>query len=434
MAEFEYAGFFRLGDRPTATPWSLSNISNLMNIWIYGDPSRMQGANTTGMFAFVSPKVEGLDDSSIVYKFRPYAFNPFEVLVWRIYWAVGDYATIPANAITATINIGGTNYTYYIDYTYTGKIPFGLNVGVDEYGSGGTLVSLMADAQNTAPAAHGSNYEGKYLKGYAVFDLSTYVRGEFAKLCDNTWVAGNGSVDATAMVLCRVQVNMQVGNSGWFQFQNAVAQLQEVAEGEWTGVELISRTKKLMLWGGTHQTAVPEVTLLIWKDEQGNRIYEARRYGIELYGDVALVNSMLTNGDKIDLLGECVGGVCVKWVNDLGGVDCYVFPKTYRIQRKSKTKGIYNPMQDDTQLSHGNRRAYEIEESRVMHVGVDNVCNEDYKALLGLPYSAQIIYYDNDVQKWLECTVEDFDVTEKADINSKSFEIKLRLNDRNTQF
>lgn len=429
--EFEFAAFFRLGDRPAATPWSLSDISGMMNVYINGNPSNMDSANSRGMFGFVSPAVLGLDGSNVTEKYRPYAHNPFEVLVWRMYWAVGDYSNIPSNALTATVNIGGTDYQYYIDYTYRGQIPMFIYLNASPYGGGDERVNLIADAMNTEPEAtgHGGHSAGT-LAGGAQFDLSCYAKTYFKRMFKIAGPSGGNEVDCTDSVLLPVSiVNMIGNNGGFFRFQNAVAQLQERAEGEWIGAELLTRNTELMGWGAAN--ACPEVTVLVWKEE-GQYIYVARRIGIANEGNTDIVNYLIGQ-NIVKYVGTCKG-ICVKWVNDLGGVDQFVFPDTYRIERKCKTSGTYKPLQDDTLLMHSNRLAYEISESRVMHLGADNISEIAYRALLWLPYSKQITYYDNDLGKWLECTVEDYSVTEKNDVPQKSFEIKLRLNDINTQF
>lgn len=428
---FEQAAFFRLGDRPATQPWSLSNISSQMVVYINGNPANMESANERGMFGMVTPSVIGLDGQEITEKYRPYAFNPFVALVWRLYWAVGSHSPMPSQAISASVEVSGVEYTYYIDYTYQGQIPMMLYLNASPYGGGEEEVNLLADASNTEPAYTGYGGDpGGRLKGCAQFDLSAYTRGFFKRMFDTTAPTGGNGVDCTGSVLLPIAIKQFIGNVGsFFRFQNAVAQLQERAEGEWVGAELITRNPELMGW--ETDAACPEVTLLLWK-EDGDRVYKALRIGVAEEAHTDIVNQLL-GSNVVKYLGSCKG-FCVKWVNDLGGVDQFVFPNKYRIERKSKTTGVYEPLQDDTLLMHGNRRAFEISESRVIKLGAENISEAAYRALLWLPYSKEITYYDERLNKWLECTIEDYSTEEDADAPMKSFEVSLRLNDINTQF
>ena len=412
------AVFLKMGNRPSNTPWTLQNISQMMYNICYGQAARMPALNTEGVYGYVCPPSTT----------RFFAHNPIEVLVWRLYYAVGDHATIPTNAPTGTfVGTDSNTYTYYIDNTYTGEISF---LTTDEYDFSVTLKGNGSPV----PLKNTNYYDvgNLDLSGGVVFDISSITRDQFTRIDD---LKNMPSVNAVAECTDMLMRAFLMNGADYAFVQDAVAQIGEPSVQAWDGVQLLSKQVEIRKWVNATgvSRAVPEVTLMFEQATGDYAAHKAYRIPITTQAEATAVNTLLGT-QKIRFTDGICAGVGVKWRNKLGGVDYFVFnPKAYET-RKVKTDGTQFIPQTEIEYMKGNRRAYSITESRTLRLGTDALEDDTYKALLWLPYASEIMVYDEEKAMWIEVVLETFENKAQSDVRCKAFDIELRLPDINTQF
>lgn len=349
--------------------------------------------------------------------------NSLRFVVCQIWYAVGDYATIPADAPKAKVS--GMDTYFYIDTTYRGEFSCSVR------DVNGVTVTLKSDGMKTNYKGV-LIYEGGAFAG-AQFDVAFFARNYFKRL---PWLYGT--------MFTKIFFSPLLDNTPIYVF-NGVAQQGESSQKDWLsgGIAdqytyiLLSRQVVVMPWESEVSDADnrPMISVLVRYSTGASMVLSEQFFTPMTATDVADLNAML--GSNVIKFQPVCGGIAVRWINDLGGIDSYVFPLRNAKKRKAKTKGWIDVYSPDPYDVKDTLKIYDIEVGDTIKVGVDNMPREIYEALQYLAISPSIAMYFPNVSvpenRWQAVSVETCEVTENEESNSMHYEITFNLPKPNLQ-
>lgn len=334
------------------------------------------------------------------------AWNSARYVAFQMLYAVMG-VTIPEGAPKALVP--GTGIYFFINTEYTGE------VSMTVADAGGRQYTLVADCMAT-------EYQGVTFiegtgEGGAQFDVAIFARAAYKRithLTDNTltWLTIS-PVSASRLWLI-----------------NGVVQQGESSQKDWLtdGVRLLTRQTRIQ---PCSEDEDPEVTLLTVT----GGIPSVGRQTVSDETDMADINTLLDE-NLLTWVPGCKG-VALRWLNDQGGVDGYVFTPRSRHQRKAKTSGVVNQYNPDPYQVKDTVNVYDIEAEDLMVLGVEGLPREQYEVLRWLPLSRDIVIYRPEVSvpgnRWQSVTVEDYNVEDSVEQNAVDFEITIRMPKLNLQ-
>ena len=124
----------------------------------------------------------------------------------------------------------------------------------------------------------------------------------------------------------------------------------------------------------------------------------------------------------------------VRWINQLGGVDYYMFSTQQKLQATVKSSNAHTVYAPDMKNARTNTKVYSITTENKVTVGADNVNNDVFGVLSRLPFSPMIEWYNEELSKWIALGVSKFDGEENTKSNTNNIEITFNLPNINTQF
>jgi len=124
----------------------------------------------------------------------------------------------------------------------------------------------------------------------------------------------------------------------------------------------------------------------------------------------------------------------VRWINQLGGVDYYMFSTQQKVQATVKSSNAHSAYAPDTKSARTNTKVYSITTENKVTVGADNVANDVFSVLSRLPFSPMIEWYNEELSKWIALGISKFDGQENTRSNTNNIEITFNLPNINTQF
>lgn len=105
---------------------------------------------------------------------------------------------------------------------------------------------------------------------------------------------------------------------------------------------------------------------------------------------------------RMQVVNECTpeNPFYVKWVNNMGGYDYFMFKKRQRVKRDLKNVQVSVPFVPDVQASDHNEDVYSYEADNSVVAGAENVNRYEFEVLRGLLLSPRMWWYREDLQKW----------------------------------
>lgn len=386
------------------TPIALADIALMMYNLSYGDTSRMAQINADGgVTGWVTPDYNKIH----------MAWNAVRYVAFQLLYEVGD-THAPADAPKAKVD--GMEVYFFVNTGYTGEFM----LYVED--AGGEQYTLKADGMRTAYQGVSFGDSGKPYGG-AQFDVAVFARNAFQRI---TYQGGNS--------VTSLQVSPAYPYTPLYLL-NGVAQQGESSQKDWLteGVRLLTRQTALQPWSEDDD---PEVTLLtvVGVPTAGGTV-EAQRMNVIDAAAVDSINAQL--GEQVLTWVPGCKGVALRWLNDQGGVDGYVFTPKSRRQRKAKTSGVVNLYNPDPYQVKDTMNVYDIEAEDLMVLGVDGLPREQYEVLRWLPLSRDIVIYRPEVSvpgnRWQSVTVEDYNVEDSVEQNAVDIEITIRMPKLNLQ-
>lgn len=380
------------------TPIALGDIALMMYQLSYGDTTRMAQINAEGgVTGWVTPDYNKIH----------MAWNAVRFVAFQLLYEVGD-THAPADAPKAKVD--GMEVYFFVNTNYSDEF----TLYVED--ADGAQYTLKADGMRTAYQGVTFGDSGKPYGG-AQFDVAVFARGAFNHI---TYLGGN-SVTSLQMSPAYPYTPLYL--------LNGVAQQGESSQKDWLteGVRLLTRQTRIQPWSEDDD---PEVTLLrvVGVPTAGGTV-EAQRRNITNGASVDAINAEL--GENLLTWVPGCNGVAVRWMNDQGGVDGYVFTLKSKRQRKAKTSGVVNLYSPDPYQVKDTVNVYDIEAEDLIVLGVEGLPKDQYEVLRWLPLSRDIAIYRPEVSvpgnRWQSVTVEDYNVEDSVEQNAVNFEITIRM-------
>lgn len=160
-------------------------------------------------------------------------------------------------------------------------------------------------------------------------------------------------------------------------------------------------------------------------DEVGNCIQDEQGNDIEILPAL-----------DIPVFGHCKPSnpFYVRWINQLGGVDYYMFARQQKHQPQVKSVSVYSPFVENPLYARTNRKAYAMDTENVVTVGAELLNETDFNALRWLAFARKIEHYDETLGKWISLSVSKFDGSFNTKADTHTVEVTFSLPKINTQF
>ncbi len=270
--------------------------------------------------------------------------------------------------------------------------------------------------------------------GVTTFDLSAVVRLWFNELLDPAITLP--VIDGKLFVQYSID-GMGIDNfSQVFTAINAVAQVGEDSNMTQYLGRILSRAPRLILYEGydadfstltadgvKRDTTSANAILLL--DEQGQPILTEK--GEEIY---------VVAGYGTEIERECVPPqpFYVRWINQLGGVDYWMFRQSQEYAPSVKSSSLYERYVANPIDARSNRHAYAITTDHTVTVGAENIPMDFYEMVAWLPFSPFIEWYNEKLDKWIALTVAKYNGSILTRNKLHGIEITFNLPAINTQF
>lgn len=328
----------------------------------------------------------------------------------RIMFAVGDWSTIPQDAVTFDFELNGTPYQAY----------------VDESGSGPVELPLYRETANTPEVT----LTADEIKGVATFDVSAVVGAWYSEpeqypVLPYIWEAVDTSVRFRTYGL------EEAGQFTTYLCVRGVNEPGATNDGELvtSDVRLLTRTRQFAEYG--HLTL--KATAVFGNDltYTAPGIYYTFQAG-HVYHIGTPYWTWLNNQDGVDEPLEQLGTLTcepllsVQWLNQHGGVESYVFKRLQTYERTAKTSDVRMRYNDYTRTDISISEPYGLEYSKRVTCGAENLTDRENDILQELAVSPHIITPAGDRLE-LRLAVSDYQNKEASGSHLHDYEITFDI-------
>ena len=133
------------------------------------------------------------------------------------------------------------------------------------------------------------------------------------------------------------------------------------------------------------------------------------------------------NSESIECINSCVpeSPFYVRWINQLGGFDYWMFGK-----RQEKALSIfnlkeYNPFFEDSASVDTNRKLLSRESSRIVEVGAEMIKDNEFDELIKILLSPEVEYYNG--SKWVPISITNQEVIKTTSNAHHSIALEFEL-------
>lgn len=284
--------------------------------------------------------------------------------------------------------------------------------------------------------------------GIIKFDVSQVLRSWF---CDFISPFPEGvSLMKDEALYCDYRTTDIGGETLQFLAVNAVAQIGETADRSDDGGKVLTRLPALKWYDGypldysVLSTETPTETANgIAPVQSITRVLVSSENEVILLDTDAETPVLTDNVVEIDLMSpmdirvirHCIPPkpFYVRWINDLGGVDYFMFARQQKLQPSVKSVSTFAPSVSDTLNARTNLRAYAISTDNTVTVGC-SCTPAEHSALVRMPMSPLIEWYNQDTGRWIRLSVSKYDGSYWSKQETKSFEVTFSLPTINTQY
>lgn len=282
--------------------------------------------------------------------------------------------------------------------------------------------------------------------GVTTFDISHVVQTWF----NDQLATMNAPVVADKRLFTQYIVK-NLGGTGWMRLcvaVNAVAQIGESSDmTDYIGQVLLKGDKAYYYEGYPIDYAVLAQSSVA--TSQGatppNSVSRVKVDGtlLELQTEAG-VPILTESGEKIYVLPafnipiivRCVprNPFYVRWVNQIGGVDYWMFGRQQEYDAKVKNVALYERHVSDPNIAKSNRQAYAIDTENRVTVGAEGIPEADYESLRWMPLSPSIEWYNEANGKWVALTIAEYNGVRNTKSHTHNIEITFDLPALNTQY
>lgn len=285
-------------------------------------------------------------------------------------------------------------------------------------------------------------------KGITKFDASAVVRTWFAsELAD--FPAGVDVMSEKALSVRYIVRQINGSTAYTFLAVNGVAQVGENPDRSADVSRILTKFSKLDLYDGyeldysivsgntilhsargvlqtlaTSRIRVDNAAVQLC-DELGNVIQDEQGNDIEILPAL-----------DIPVFVHCMpdNPFYVRWINQLGGVDYFMFARQQKHQPQVKSVSVYSPFVENPLNARTNRKAYAMDTENAVTVGAELLNDADFNALRWLAFARKIEHYDETLGKWISLSVSKFDGSFNTKADTHTVEVTFSLPKINTQF
>lgn len=124
----------------------------------------------------------------------------------------------------------------------------------------------------------------------------------------------------------------------------------------------------------------------------------------------------------------------VRWINQLGGLDYFMFSKKQTHKEQVKGVSVYAPYVEDTATARTNSRPYAMTTENTVTVGVEGLSENDFQSVKWLAFARKIEHWDEALGKWIALSVSKSEGAFTTNRATHAVEITFSLPTINTQF
>lgn len=124
----------------------------------------------------------------------------------------------------------------------------------------------------------------------------------------------------------------------------------------------------------------------------------------------------------------------VRWINQLGGVDYFMFARQQKHTPAVKSVNTYEVYVDNPQSAKTNSKPYGMTTENNVTVGAEQLNETDFNALRWLAFARKIQHYDEKLGKWIDLCVSKFDGSYNTRNETHSVEVTFSLPNINIQY
>lgn len=351
-----------------------------------------------------------------------------------------------ANKLTTNV-ISDNSFAYirqgqsYEDDTYICKDENNIVYRNNEIDTAQLVIHLATGGKETLTA--------ESLNGKTIFNASEVVKAKFNQ---NLSEFGNEWLLQDNALFTKYSVREIGGRGTVYQFIaiNAVSQIGESYDRTLDGGKILTRFKMLNWYkdypldysvlstekpsatangeapaGSVTRVLIGEANERLLLDEPDLPVLDKSNVGI-----------VLMNPMDIRVIRRCVPQqpFYVRWINDLGGVDYYMFARQQKHQPQVKSVSSYSPYVGDSSEASANQLSYSLATDNTVTVGCSGLAQVEHDTLVRMPFSPLIEMYDTKLRKWIRLNVSKYDGSYYSRTETKSFEVTFSLPTLNTQF
>lgn len=298
--------------------------------------------------------------------------------------------------------------------------------------------------------------DGSYVKlsaescyGVTKFDVAAVVKTWFNK--ELAYFAAGGSNIITDKALSIRYKLIICGVTYTYLAVNAVAQIGESSDLASYDEQVLTKFSRIHFYedypldyaillssGGDDQSALGTLTALaVNRVRIDNAAVElwTENNNIQIQDEDGEAIYILPNLD-IPVIVHCTPRKCfyVRWINQLGGVDYFMFARQQKRAPAVKSVSTYENYVENPLNARTNAKAYALTTENNITVGAELLSETDFQALRWIAFARKIEYYNEAEGLWIGLSVAKFDGSWNTKNETHSVEVTFSLPNINTQF
>lgn len=124
----------------------------------------------------------------------------------------------------------------------------------------------------------------------------------------------------------------------------------------------------------------------------------------------------------------------VRWINQLGGVDYFMFARQQKHSPSVKSVSTYEKFVESPLNAKTNSKAYSLTTANDITVGAELLNETDFQALRWIAFARKIEHWDEKLGKWIELSVSKFDGSYNTKNETHTVEVTFSLPNINVQY
>ena len=337
-----------------------------------------------------------------------------------VFFAVGDWSTIPTGAVTFEFSLSGTNYKAYISPDSMGEVELPI------YTETGTTPAVTLKATE--------------FKGIATFDISSIANSWYSEdyVYDNR--PGVKAIDVA--VVLRTKDLFEQGE--YLKFLCVKGARSDNNEGFGSDdPTLLTHTRQFYVNPTGSNLPHPSnlVTVLFGDGATYTSGGVSHHYSRgEVWHFSAEMFSWLNSLMHVNLVqspSSCPSRLFVRWINQDGGMESFMFIRKQIFERTAKTSNTKAQYNDYSKDNANHTIPFNLDHGKTISCGADHLTKSQFDIIQTIPVSSYIVTALEirwNLSRLLRLSVKDFKQKYDTTTNTYSFEITFNLPDEVFEF